>query len=165
MGFAASFRPNMGCLEELARWQRMEFPSPYLEATRFEVADPKAPQCVVAALHELLSLTMEKTMTSAQLDAFHSEFLLPSRLPFFLLFINHRGTFYIANKGARSKLLLKDAYDGSNLIKKCPLLLFHGKFVALSGRAPIDSCSASSKLFTELCFAYFYDKCNSIGDM
>jgi hypothetical protein len=60
-------------------------------------------------------------MTSAQLDAFHSEFMWPSRLLY---------------------VFLEDAYDGSNLIEKCPLHLFHDKFVALSGRAPIDSCSA-----------------------
>ncbi|KAL3577241.1 hypothetical protein D5086_022524 [Populus alba] len=64
---------------------------------------------------------MEKRMTSAQLDAFHSEFMLPSRLLY---------------------VFLEDAYDSSNLIEKCPLHLFHDKFVALSGRAPIDSCSA-----------------------
>ena len=60
-------------------------------------------------------------MTSAQLDAFHSEFMLSSRLLY---------------------VFLEDAYDGSNLIEKCPLHLFHDKFVALSGRALIDSCSA-----------------------
>ncbi|KAJ6887149.1 hypothetical protein NC651_027486 [Populus alba x Populus x berolinensis] len=52
---------------------------------------------------------MEKRMTSAQLDAFHSEFMWPSRLLY---------------------------------IEKCPLHLFRDKFIALSGRAPIDSCSA-----------------------
>nr|CAN69042.1 hypothetical protein VITISV_022340 [Vitis vinifera] len=80
MSYPAGFRPNMSYLEEVQRWQKMEFPSPYLNARRFEAADPKARKRVVAVLHELLSLTMEKRMTSAQLDAFHSEFLLPARL-------------------------------------------------------------------------------------
>ncbi|GLT81088.1 hypothetical protein SLA2020_524930 [Shorea laevis] len=141
MSFAAGFRPNNSYLEHLERWQKMEFPSPYLNARRFEVADPKARKRVVAVLHELLSLTMEKRMTSAQLDAFHSEYLLPSRL--LLCLIKHHGIFYITNKGARSTVFLKEAYDGSILRDKCPLLLFNSRFVALSGRKEIDSCNGT----------------------
>ncbi|PON95667.1 Plant organelle RNA recognition domain containing protein [Trema orientale] len=80
ISFPAGFRPNMSYLEQFEKWQKMEFPSPYLTARRFEMADPKARKRVVAVLHELLSLTMEKRMTSAQLDMFHSEYFLPSKL-------------------------------------------------------------------------------------
>lgn len=148
MSFAAGFRPNACFLEELERWQRMEFPSPYLNARRFEIADPKTRKRLVAVLHELLSLTMEKKMISAQLDAFHSECMLPSRL--LLCLIKHHGIFYITNKGARSTVFLKEAYDGSNLIQKCPLVLFNDKYAALSGRAPTNSCSGMppSQFFT-----------------
>jgi hypothetical protein len=136
LSFPVGFRPNMSYLEELQRWQKMEFPSPYLNARRFEAKDPKARKRMVAVLHELLSLTMEKRMTSAQLDAFHSECLLPSRL--LLCLIRHHGMFYITNKGARSTVFLKEAYDGSNLRDKCPLLLFYDKFISLSGRREIN---------------------------
>lgn len=132
MNFPSGFRPNVSYLEQLERWQKMDFPSPYLNARRFEMSDPKARKRVVAVLHELLSLTMEKRMTSGQLDVFHSEYLLPSKL--LLCLIKHHGIFYITNKGARSTVFLKEAYDGSNLIEKCPLLLFNSKFVALCGR-------------------------------
>lgn len=148
MCFPTGFRPNASYLEGLERWQRMEFPSPYLNARRFEVADPKARKRVVAVLHELLSLTMEKRMTSAQLDAFHSEYMLPSRL--LLCLLRHHGIFYITNKGARSTVFLKEAYDGSNLMDKCPLLLFNDKFVALTGRRETNLCNEmpSSQFFT-----------------
>uniref|UniRef100_A0A5B7B8C8 PORR domain-containing protein n=2 Tax=Davidia involucrata TaxID=16924 RepID=A0A5B7B8C8_DAVIN len=136
--FPAGFRPNMSYLDDVRRWQKMDFPSPYLNARRFDIADPKARKRVVAVLHELLSLTMEKRMTSAQLDAFHSELRLPARL--LLCLIKHHGIFYITNKGAKSTVLLKEAYDGPNLIDKCPLLVFRDKFVALSGRREINSC-------------------------
>lgn len=79
MNFPAGFRPNVGYLEQLERWQKLEFPSPYLNARRFDSADPKARKRSVAVIHELLSLTMEKRMTSAQLEAFHAECLLPSQ--------------------------------------------------------------------------------------
>ncbi|XAR56893.1 hypothetical protein NMG60_11037527 [Bertholletia excelsa] len=150
---SASIRSSSGefriSKDELQRWQKMEFPSPYLNARRFGSADPKARKRAVAVLHELLSLTMEKRMTTAQLDAFHSEYRLPTRL--LLCLIKHHGIFYITNKGAKSTVFLKAAYDGSNLIEKCPLLVFWDKFIALSGRGDINSSSQmpSSQIFTD----------------
>ncbi|KAM6594803.1 hypothetical protein CsatA_002506 [Cannabis sativa] len=132
INFPAGFRPNTSYLEQFEKWQKMEFPSPYLNARRFEIADPKARKRVVGVLHELLSLTVEKRLTSAQLDAFHSEYLLPSKL--LLCLIKHHGIFYITNKGARSTVFLKEAYDGSNLIEKCPILMHYDKFLTLCGR-------------------------------
>ncbi|CAA7062060.1 unnamed protein product [Microthlaspi erraticum] len=139
ISFPPGFRPNASYLEEFEKWQKMEFPSPYLNARRFDVADPKARKRVVAVLHELLSLTMEKRVTCSQLEAFHSESLLPSRL--ILCLIKHQGIFYITNKGARGTVFLKEAYDGSSLIEKCPLLLFHERFVALCGRREASLCN------------------------
>ncbi|KNA08211.1 hypothetical protein SOVF_164680 [Spinacia oleracea] len=130
--YPAGFRPNTDFLENLERWQKLEFPSPYLNARRFDQADRMARKRVVGVLHELLSLTIEKRMTSVQMNAFQSELLLPARL--LLCLIKHHGIFYITNKGVRSTVFLKEAYDGSNLIEKCPILRYKAKFVALSGR-------------------------------
>ncbi|WMV19248.1 hypothetical protein MTR67_012633 [Solanum verrucosum] len=58
--------------------------------------DFKAQKRVVVVLHELISLTMEKRLTSAQIDAFHSELQLPSRL--LLCLIKQHSTFYITKK-------------------------------------------------------------------
>ncbi|WVZ03968.1 hypothetical protein V8G54_024774 [Vigna mungo] len=139
-------RPNVGYLEQLERWQKLEFPSPYLNARRFDSADPKARKRSVAVIHELLSLTVEKRMTSAQLEAFHAECLLPSQL--LLCLIKHQGIFYLTNKGERSTVFLKDAYIGSDLIDKCPLLQFYDKFMALCGRGNIDLCDNKNSLPT-----------------
>ncbi|MED6121533.1 hypothetical protein PIB30_031063 [Stylosanthes scabra] len=132
MNFPPGFRPNVSYLENLERWQRMDFPSPYLNARRLDPTAPETRKRAVAVIHELLSLTMEKRMTSVQLDAFQAECHLPSKL--LLCLIKHHGIFYLTNKGVRSTVFLKDAYLGSNLIDKCPLLRFNDKFVALSGR-------------------------------
>ncbi|CAK7334695.1 unnamed protein product [Dovyalis caffra] len=64
-------------------------------------------------------------------------YMFPSRLLIYL--IKHHGILYIGNKGARVLVFLKDAYNGSNKIKKCLLLSFRDKVVALGGRAPIDT--------------------------
>ncbi|XP_074280447.1 protein WHAT'S THIS FACTOR 1 homolog, chloroplastic [Silene latifolia] len=130
--YPAGFRPNTSFLEELRKWQRTDFPSPYLNARRFDPADPRTRKRVIAVLHELLSLTISKRMTSVQMHAFNSELYLPARL--LLCLIKHHGIFYITNKGVRSTVFLKEAYDGSNLIEKGPLLRFNDKFVALTGR-------------------------------
>ncbi|KAL0300991.1 UNVERIFIED_CONTAM: protein WHAT'S THIS FACTOR 1, chloroplastic [Sesamum radiatum] len=142
LNFPAGFRPNMSYLEEVQKWQKMDFPSPYLNARRFEASDRKARKRVVAVLHELLSLTMEKRLTSAQLDAFHSEYRLPARL--LLCLIKHQGIFYITNKGVKSTVILKEAYEGSNLIHKCPLLEFRDKLLAIIGRKDGSSCAGGS---------------------
>uniref|UniRef100_A0A2P2NNX7 PORR domain-containing protein n=1 Tax=Rhizophora mucronata TaxID=61149 RepID=A0A2P2NNX7_RHIMU len=91
---------------------------------------------------------MEKRMTSLQLDAFHSQYMLPSRL--LLCLVKHHGIFYITNKAARGTVFLKEGYNSSNLKDKCPLLLFNDKFVALSGRRQINSSNdiPSSQFFT-----------------
>ncbi|KZV36255.1 protein ROOT PRIMORDIUM DEFECTIVE 1 [Dorcoceras hygrometricum] len=144
LNFPAGFRPNMSYLEEVRRWQKMDFPSPYLNARRFEAADPKARKRAVAVLHELLSLTMEKRLTTGQLDAFHAEYRLPARL--LLCLIKHHGIFYVTNKGGPSTVFLKEAYDGSNLIDRCSLIEFQDKFVALIGRKneSLDAGASSS---------------------
>ncbi|XP_057747420.1 protein WHAT'S THIS FACTOR 1 homolog, chloroplastic-like [Arachis stenosperma] len=144
MNFPPGFRPNVSYLENLERWQRMDFPSPYLNARRLDPTALETRKRAVAVIHELLSLTMEKRMTSVQLDAFQAECRLPSKL--LLCLIKHHGIFYLTNKGVRSTVFLKDAYLGSNLIDKCPLSRFNDKFAALSGRTNMDLCNSNSSI-------------------
>jgi Plant organelle RNA recognition domain len=77
--FPPGFRPNKNFLEEVVRWQKMAFPSPYLNARQVEPATSQAHKRAVAALHELLSSTMEKMLTSDKIDAYHNEHQLPAR--------------------------------------------------------------------------------------
>ncbi|KAI0497620.1 hypothetical protein KFK09_020852 [Dendrobium nobile] len=132
INYAPGFRPNVHYLEEVQKWQKMAFPSPYLSARRIEPATPQARKRAVAVLHELLSLTTEKRLPSNKLDAFHNEYQLPCKL--LLCLVKNHGIFYITNKGARSTVFLKEAYDGCNLIEKCSLLKFQDRFVSLIGR-------------------------------
>ncbi|WOL05107.1 protein ROOT PRIMORDIUM DEFECTIVE 1 [Canna indica] len=141
--FAAAFRPNKHYLEEMVKWQKMAFPSPYLNARSIQPATPQARKRAVAVLHEILSLTMEKRLTSDKLDAFHNEYQLPCKL--LLCLVKNHGIFYITNKGARSTVFLKEAYDGYYLIDKCPLLRFNDRFVALIGRTSPDLHSAMAE--------------------
>ncbi|KAK1279185.1 hypothetical protein QJS04_geneDACA017539 [Acorus gramineus] len=136
LNFPPGFRANVGYLEEVKKWQKLEFPSPYLNGRRVNHATPQARKRMVAVLHELLSLTMERRMSTAQLDALRAEYRLPGKL--LLCLVKHHGIFYLTNKGGRSTVFLKEAYQGSHLIDKCPLLRFNDKFLALSGRVCDD---------------------------
>ncbi|KAJ1689848.1 hypothetical protein LUZ63_014003 [Rhynchospora breviuscula] len=128
--FSPGFRPNKNYLEEVVRWQKMAFPSPYLNARQVEPATPQARKRAVAVLHELLSLTTEKILTSDKIDAFHNDYQLPCRL--LLCLVKNHGIFYITNKGARSTVFLKEGYEGLDLVEKCPLLQFRERFATLS---------------------------------
>ncbi|XP_051179135.1 protein WHAT'S THIS FACTOR 1 homolog, chloroplastic-like [Lolium perenne] len=138
--YPAGFRPNRKYLEEVVRWQKMAFPSPYLNAREVEPATPQARKRSVAVLHEILSLTMHKRLTSDKLEVFHNEYRLPCKL--LLCLVKNHGIFYITNKGARSTVFLKEAYDDTDLIEKCPLLKFHDQFSSLIGRPCSDSNTA-----------------------
>ncbi|CAA7394204.1 unnamed protein product [Spirodela intermedia] len=137
LAYPPGFRPNKGYLEEVVKWQKLPFPSPYLNGRSFDPAAPPARKRAVAVLHELLSLTMEKRMNSEKLDAFHDEYQLPCKL--LLCLVKNHGIFYITNKGARSTVFLKEAYQGRHLREKCPLLSFYDRFLALSGRSYLES--------------------------
>uniref|UniRef100_A0A287XKW6 Uncharacterized protein n=2 Tax=Hordeum vulgare subsp. vulgare TaxID=112509 RepID=A0A287XKW6_HORVV len=134
--YPAGFRPNRKYLEEVVRWQKMAFPSPYLNARRVEPATPQAQKRSVAVLHEILSLTMQKRLTSDKLEVFHNEYRLPCKL--LLCLVKNHGIFYITNKGARSTVFLKEAYDDTTLIEKCSILKFHVQFSSLIGRSCSD---------------------------
>lgn len=137
LAYPAGFRPNKGYLEEVVKWQKLPFPSPYLNGRSFDPAAPPARKRAVAALHELLSLTMQKRMSSEKLDAFHGEYQLPCKL--LLCLVKNHGIFYLTNKGARSTVFLKEGYQGRHLREKCPLLSFYDRFLALSGRSHLES--------------------------
>ncbi|KAJ1689846.1 hypothetical protein LUZ63_014001 [Rhynchospora breviuscula] len=128
--FSPGFRPNKNYLEEVVRWQKMAFPSPYLNARQVEPAAPQARKRAVAVLHELLSLSTEKILTSDKIDAFHNEYQLPCRL--FLCLVKNHGIFYLTNKGARSTVFLKEGYERSDLVEMCSLLRFRERFATLS---------------------------------
>jgi len=80
----------------------------------------------VGLVHELLSLTLWKKASIVKLGHFKREFLLPDRLNVFLL--KHPGIFYVSNKYKIYTVLLREAYVGSQLVDKDPLVVVKEKF-------------------------------------
>eukprot|EP01018_Ginkgo_biloba_P037125 Gb_29242 [translate_table: standard] len=134
--YPASFKPLRRHLEEMAKWQNMAFLSPYMHAKELDPRSPQAQKRAVAVLHEILSLTLEKRLTATKLDIFHAECKLPCRL--LACIVRHNGIFYMTNKGAHTTVFLKEAYEGHNLIDKCPLMRFNDRFLELMGRRDLS---------------------------
>ncbi|CAI0552984.1 unnamed protein product [Linum tenue] len=80
----------------------------------------------VGLVHELLSLTLWKKMSIVKLGHFKKEFSLPDKLN--VLLLKHPGIFYVSNKYQIYSVLLKDAYNGSELKEMDPLVVVKGKF-------------------------------------
>ncbi|KAJ1424994.1 Plant organelle RNA recognition domain [Sesbania bispinosa] len=80
----------------------------------------------VGLVHELLSLTLWKKASIVKLGHFRREFLLPDRLN--VLLLKHPGIFYVSNKYKIYTVLLREAYVGSQLVDKDPLVVVKEKF-------------------------------------
>lgn len=56
---------------------------------------------------------------------------MPQKLMRILL--KHFGIFYVSERGKRFSVFLTEAYEGSELIEKCPLVVWKEKVVSLTG--------------------------------
>ncbi|PQQ17214.1 protein ROOT PRIMORDIUM DEFECTIVE 1 [Prunus yedoensis var. nudiflora] len=85
----------------------------------------------VAIMHELLSFTVEKRLVTDHLTHFRRELVMPQKL--MRLLLKHFGIFYVSERGKRFSVFLKEAYEGSELIEKSPLVLWKEKVQSLIG--------------------------------
>uniref|UniRef100_A0A0A9GWY5 PORR domain-containing protein n=1 Tax=Arundo donax TaxID=35708 RepID=A0A0A9GWY5_ARUDO len=49
------------------------------------------------------------------------------------LLLKHYGIFYVSERGKRLSVFLTEAYDGTELIEKCPLVQWREKVLQLTG--------------------------------
>lgn len=106
-------------------WERfLEFnASPYISPYQGSKESEKRS---VGLVHELLSLTLWKKLSMVKLSHFKKEFGLPEKLNGMLL--KHPGIFYVSNKYQVHTVLLREGYNGSELVHKDPLVLVKDKF-------------------------------------
>ncbi|VFQ85117.1 unnamed protein product [Cuscuta campestris] len=109
-------------------WERFQefnstpYISPYLELKESVDMDKRT----VGLVHELLSLSLWKKASIVKLGHFRREFCLPEKLNALLL--KHPGIFYVSNRYQIYTVLLREAYNGSELIEKDPLVAVKEKF-------------------------------------
>ncbi|RDX74466.1 Protein ROOT PRIMORDIUM DEFECTIVE 1, partial [Mucuna pruriens] len=116
----------------LKSWERFrefdEIPyfSPYSDVSSLVEGSKEMEKRNVGLVHELLSLTLWKKASIVKLSHFRREFVLPDRLN--VLLLKHPGIFYVSNKYQIYTVLLREAYVGSQLVDKDPLVVIKDKF-------------------------------------
>ncbi|XP_057539862.1 protein WHAT'S THIS FACTOR 1 homolog, chloroplastic [Amaranthus tricolor] len=135
LAFPMKFPPNFkkvfrfgGTLEH---FQKREYLSPYADARGLVAGSHEFDKRAVAVMHELLSFTLEKRLVTDHLTHFRRELVMPQKL--MRLLLKHFGIFYVSERGKRFHVFLNEAYDGTQLIAKCPLVLWKEKVMNLIG--------------------------------
>lgn len=119
--YAKGHRPGMEKTIEMNKWQQLPFISPYDNAEGTNPMSLQYSKRAVAVVHEFLSLCLEKMTTVEVLDMFRKQLLLPCRLYYFLL--KHYAIFYVAEKGKKHAVFLKEAYRATDHPKKVAHLI------------------------------------------
>lgn len=117
--------------EKIQLFQQRPYLSPYADARGLKPGSLEFDKRAVAVMHELLSFTVEKRLVTDHLTHFRWELVMPQKL--MRLLLKHCGIFYVSERGKRFSVFLTDAYEGSELIEKCPLVLWKEKLLRLVG--------------------------------
>ncbi|KAK6125637.1 hypothetical protein DH2020_040613 [Rehmannia glutinosa] len=112
--------------ERFREFNSTPYVSPYAELRGLMEGSIEMDKRSVALVHELLSLTLWKKVSIAKLGHFRREFCLPEKLN--VLLLKHPGIFYVSNRYQIYTVLLREGYNGSELIEKDPLVVVKEKF-------------------------------------
>ena len=135
LAFPLKFPPNFKKVYrfggKIEHFQKRSYLSPYADARGLQAGSLEFDKRAVAVMHELLSFTIEKRLVTDHLTHFRRELVMPQKL--MRLLLKHFGIFYVSERGKRFSVFLNEAYDGSELIEKCPLVLWKEKVQSLIG--------------------------------
>ncbi|XP_065858191.1 protein WHAT'S THIS FACTOR 1 homolog, chloroplastic isoform X2 [Euphorbia lathyris] len=112
--------------ERFREFNSTPYISPYIDPKDILEGSKEMEKRTAGLVHELLSLTLWKKVSIMKLGHFKREFNLPEKLNVFLL--KHPGIFYVSNKYQIYTVLLREGYNGSELIDKDPLVMIKDKF-------------------------------------
>ncbi|XP_073526470.1 uncharacterized protein [Phyllobates terribilis] len=127
--------PRFSCLLPstwVKSWERFNefnstpYISPYSNPSGLIEGSKEKEKRTLSLLHELLSLTLWKKMSILKLGHFRREFGLPENLN--VLLLKHPGIFYVTNKYQIYTVLLREGYNGSELVQKDPLVVIKERF-------------------------------------
>ncbi|KAJ0240696.1 Ubiquitin carboxyl-terminal hydrolase family protein [Hirschfeldia incana] len=108
------FKIERGFREGLRSWQRVAYVKPY-ERKEISRSVERFEKRVVAVLHELLSLTVEKMVGVERLAHFRKDLGIDVNLREVVL--KHPGIFYVSTKGSSQTLFLREAYSKGCLVE------------------------------------------------
>lgn len=131
MRFPPNFKKIFRDGGKIEHFQKRSYLSPYADARGLIPGSQEFNKRAVAVMHEILSFTNEKRLVTDHLTHFRREFMMPQKL--MRLLLKHYGIFYVSERGKRFSVFLTEAYEGSQLISKCPLFLWKEKILSLTG--------------------------------
>lgn len=112
--------------EKFSEFNSTPYISPYSDRKGLMEESNGMEKRTVGLVHELLSLSLWKKLSIVKLGHFKREFGLPEKLN--VLLLKHPGIFYVSNKYQIYTVLLRESYNGSELINKDPLVVVKEKF-------------------------------------
>ncbi|XP_010680499.2 protein WHAT'S THIS FACTOR 1 homolog, chloroplastic [Beta vulgaris subsp. vulgaris] len=148
MKFPPNFKKMFRFSGTLEHFQQREYLSPYADARGLVAGSQEFDKRAVAVMHELLSFTLEKRLVTDHLTHFRRELVMPQKL--MRLLLKHFGIFYVSERGKRFHVYLNEAYAGSELIEKCPLVLWKEKVMNLIGYRGKKKKAASFDEFSDI---------------
>ncbi|KAE9603674.1 hypothetical protein Lal_00001836 [Lupinus albus] len=131
LNFPANYKRISSYGQKIQLFQQRPYLSPYADAKGLKAGSLEFDKRAVAVMHELLSFTIEKRLVTDHLTHFRWELVMPQKL--MRLLLKHCGIFYVSERGKRFSVFLTEAYKGSELIEKCPLVLWREKLLSLVG--------------------------------
>ncbi|KAL1312047.1 hypothetical protein HN51_038682 [Arachis hypogaea] len=133
LAFPVSFTRGFGfrrkCMEWLKEWQKLPYTSPYTNASHLDPRTDESEKRVVGVFHELLHLTLHKQTERKNVSNLRKPLALPQK--FTKAFERHPGIFYLSNKSDTQTVILREAYNGRELIQKHPLVRVREKLANL----------------------------------
>ncbi|XP_038983119.1 protein WHAT'S THIS FACTOR 1, chloroplastic-like isoform X2 [Phoenix dactylifera] len=131
MKFPSNYKKLFRYGGKIEHFQKRSHLSPYADAKGLSPGSQEFDKRAVAIMHEILSFTIEKRLVTDHLTHFRREFVMPQKL--MRLLLKHFGIFYVSERGKRLSVFLTEAYEGSELADKCPLVLWKEKILRFTG--------------------------------
>uniref|UniRef100_A0A0E0MC39 non-specific serine/threonine protein kinase n=1 Tax=Oryza punctata TaxID=4537 RepID=A0A0E0MC39_ORYPU len=120
INFPTGFQIKKGFRENLGNWQRLPYTKAYEKNELHPIHNvERLEKRIIAILHELLSLTVEKMIPLERLSHFRRPFDMEVNLR--ELILKHPGIFYISTKGSTQTVFLRESYSKGCLVDPNPV--------------------------------------------
>ncbi|KAK4708443.1 hypothetical protein R3W88_029368 [Solanum pinnatisectum] len=178
IGFTRGFGLKRKCMKWLEEWQKLPYTSPYVDASHLDPRTDVSEKRIVGVFHELLNLTLQKKTERNNVSNLRKPLELPQK--FTKVFERHPGIFYISMKGDRQTIILREAYERTQLIEKHPLVHIREKFANMmkqgfldrsrglykdNNQGPQEEESLTSSFVGETCGTRYYSDIGSDSGM
>ncbi|CAL0318061.1 unnamed protein product [Lupinus luteus] len=127
--FLKGLKLSSGEIRRIMQFGDMPYISPYSDFSSVRSGTKVNEKHDCGVVHEILSLTVEKQTLVDNLSHFREEFGLSQQVREMLL--RHPDMFYVSLKGEMDCVFLREAYHGSKLIEKDPLMHIKEKLRSL----------------------------------